>query len=65
MLECFYPDQYLCSAYQIDYQSYYDMGYRGITASYSISELLTKKATLSLAKANETMELPLMKRALP
>ena len=30
MLECFYPDQYLCSAYQIDYQSYYDMGYRGI-----------------------------------
>lgn len=31
------------------------MGYRGITASYSISELLTKKATLSLAKANDTM----------
>lgn len=31
------------------------MGYRGITASYSISELLAKKATLSLAKANDTM----------
>lgn len=30
MLECFYPDCYMKSAYEIDYQGYYDAGYRGI-----------------------------------
>lgn len=30
MLERFYPDRYFRSAYSIDFQSYYDAGYRGI-----------------------------------
>lgn len=30
MLERFYPDLYISSAYNIDFQSYYDAGYRGI-----------------------------------
>ncbi len=30
MLERFYPDIYISSTYQIDFQSYYDSGYRGI-----------------------------------
>ncbi|RAZ94279.1 YqeG family HAD IIIA-type phosphatase, partial [Klebsiella oxytoca] len=30
MLESFYPDQYMSSAYCIDFQSFYDAGYRGI-----------------------------------
>lgn len=28
MLESFYPDQYMSSAYCIDFQSFYDAGYR-------------------------------------
>lgn len=30
MLQCFYPDCYMHSAYEIDYESYYNAGYRGI-----------------------------------
>ncbi len=30
MLQRFYPDRYMRSAYEIDYKSYYDAGYRGI-----------------------------------
>lgn len=30
MLERFYPDIYVSSAYDIDFQKYYDSGYRGI-----------------------------------
>ena len=30
MLECFYPDEYLDSAYVIDFQALYDKGYRGV-----------------------------------
>ncbi len=30
MLEKFYPDVYISSAYRIDFQKYYDSGYRGI-----------------------------------
>ncbi|MCM1127353.1 MAG: YqeG family HAD IIIA-type phosphatase [Lachnospiraceae bacterium] len=30
MLERFYPDLYVSSAYKIDFQNYYDTGYRGI-----------------------------------
>ncbi|MGN0377332.1 MAG: YqeG family HAD IIIA-type phosphatase [Suilimivivens sp.] len=30
MLQCFYPDRYMRSAYEIDYESYYNAGYRGI-----------------------------------
>lgn len=30
MLKCFYPDRYLQSAYDIDYEKYYEEGYRGI-----------------------------------
>ena len=30
MLEQFYPDIYVSSAYEIDFQKYYDSGYRGI-----------------------------------
>lgn len=30
MLEIFYPDQYISSAYKIDFQSFYDAGYRGV-----------------------------------
>lgn len=30
MLECFYPDVYLDSAYEIDYEGLYEKGYRGI-----------------------------------
>ena len=30
MLELFYPDLYLDSAYQIDFGEYYRKGYRGI-----------------------------------
>lgn len=30
MLERFYPDIYVSSAYEIDFQKYYDSGYRGI-----------------------------------
>lgn len=30
MLQRFYPDRYMRSAYEIDYESYYDAGYRGI-----------------------------------
>lgn len=30
MLECFYPDEYLDSAYEIDYAEFYRRGYRGI-----------------------------------
>ena len=30
MLQKFYPDRYLRSAYEIDYGRYYEEGYRGI-----------------------------------
>ena len=30
MLQCFYPDVFISSTYQIDFQKYYDSGYRGI-----------------------------------
>jgi len=30
MLQCFYPDRYLQSAYDIDYEKYYKEGYRGV-----------------------------------
>ncbi|MDO4344573.1 MAG: YqeG family HAD IIIA-type phosphatase [Eubacteriales bacterium] len=30
MLEKFYPDEYLDSAYDIDFKSWYDKGYRGV-----------------------------------
>lgn len=30
MLESFYPDQYISSTYKIDFQSFFDTGYRGI-----------------------------------
>lgn len=30
MLEMFYPDVYISSAYKIDFQKYYASGYRGI-----------------------------------
>jgi len=30
MLRKFYPDQYMTSTYQIDFQWYYDQGYRGV-----------------------------------
>lgn len=30
MLQRFYPDKYMKSAYEIDFKSYYDAGYRGI-----------------------------------
>lgn len=30
MLEAFYPDQYISSTYKIDFQAFYDAGYRGI-----------------------------------
>ena len=30
MLQCFYPDRYIRSAYEIDYEAYYRAGYRGI-----------------------------------
>ena len=30
MLQKFYPDRYLRSAYEIDYEKYYEQGYRGI-----------------------------------
>lgn len=30
MLRCFYPDRYMQSAYEIDYEAYYNAGYRGI-----------------------------------
>lgn len=30
MLESFYPDQYISSTYKIDFQSFFDAGYRGI-----------------------------------
>lgn len=30
MLKCFYPDCYISSTYEIDFQKYYDSGYRGI-----------------------------------
>ena len=30
MFNCFFPDEYLDSAYQVDYESLYERGYRGI-----------------------------------
>ncbi len=30
LLDCFYPDEYLHSAYEIDYQKLYEDGYRGL-----------------------------------
>lgn len=30
MLKKFYPDEYISSAYKMDFQKYYDRGYRGI-----------------------------------
>lgn len=30
MLQCFYPDRYIRSAYEIDYEAFYHAGYRGI-----------------------------------
>ena len=30
MLEKFYPDEYVDSAYSIDFKTLFDMGYRGI-----------------------------------
>lgn len=30
MLQCFYPDRYVKSAYDIDYEGYYRDGYRGV-----------------------------------
>jgi HAD superfamily phosphatase (TIGR01668 family) len=40
MLECFYPDIYLDSAYDIDYRKMYDSGYRGII--FDIDNTLVK-----------------------
>lgn len=39
MLQCFYPDKYMCSTYEIDFQAYYDAGYRGII--FDIDNTLT------------------------
>lgn len=30
MLQSFYPDEYISSAYRIDFEKYYEQGYRGI-----------------------------------
>lgn len=30
MLECFYPDLYMSSTYRIDFERYYEKGYRGV-----------------------------------
>ncbi len=30
MLECFYPDEYLNSAYEVDYERLYQKGFRGV-----------------------------------
>ncbi|MDE7478357.1 MAG: YqeG family HAD IIIA-type phosphatase, partial [Lachnospiraceae bacterium] len=30
MLQCFYPDEYLNSTYEIDFEKMYKQGYRGI-----------------------------------
>lgn len=30
MLECFYPDEYLNSAYEVDYEGLYQKGFRGV-----------------------------------
>ncbi len=40
MLECFYPDVYLDSAYDIDYEDMYNKGYRGII--FDIDNTLVK-----------------------
>ncbi len=40
MFEYFYPDEYLDSAYEIDYASLYEQGYRGII--YDIDNTLVK-----------------------
>ena len=30
MFECFFPDEYLDSAYAVDYEKLYQQGYRGV-----------------------------------
>ena len=30
MLQCFYPDKYIVSTYQINFDRLYEQGYRGI-----------------------------------
>ena len=59
MLECFYPDVYLDSAYDIDYKDMFEKGYRGII--FDIDNTLVKdnapadERSCELIKRLETM----------
>ncbi|MBR5800168.1 MAG: YqeG family HAD IIIA-type phosphatase [Lachnospiraceae bacterium] len=54
MLKCFYPDIYMRSTYEIDFQAYYDAGYRGII--FDIDNTLTTHGDPADARCVELAE---------
>ena len=54
MLKCFYPDIYMRSTYEIDFQAYYDAGYRGII--FDIDNTLTTHGDPAEARCVELAE---------
>ena len=54
MLQCFYPDRYIRSAYEIDYEAYYRAGYRGII--FDIDNTLVEHGAPADARSIALME---------
>ncbi|WP_167956658.1 YqeG family HAD IIIA-type phosphatase [Anaerosporobacter faecicola] len=54
MLEKFYPDEYVDSAYSIDYKTLYDMGYRGIL--FDIDNTLVEHGADASQRAKDLFE---------
>lgn len=54
MLERFYPDMYIASAYDIDYKGLYDKGYRGII--FDVDNTLVEHGAPVTKRAKELFE---------
>ena len=55
MFQCFFPDQYLDSAYEIDFEGLYAKGYRGLIWDFSVVFYQTIKErewSLSIVRSN-------------
>ena len=54
MLEIFYPDQMVDSAYELDYEGYYEKGYRGVI--YDVDNTLVPHGAPADERAKELFE---------
>ena len=54
MFQMFYPDLWLDSAYEIDYEKYYEMGYRGVL--FDIDNTLVEHGAPATDRARELFE---------